>query len=208
MTLIPAQATPDQARHFAQLAQIASDGFFSELLGKRADAVLAAMFMQTRNDFSYRYASFLQVDDSPAGLLSAYTAAEARAHSNRTAWLMLRCAGWQSLRFLAGGILLRDLLDFLGSHLEANDFYIAMVAIYPPYRGQGHSKTILRYAQNRALAHGCSRLALDVDERNAIAIRAYQRVGFVQIAQSKKIQQEGERWGLLRLVKPIDADED
>ena len=208
MTLIPAQATPDQARHFAQLAQIASDGFFSELLGKRADVALAAMFMQPKNDFSYRYASFLQVDDSPAGMLSAYTAAEARAHSNRTAWLMLRRAGWQSLRFLAVGILLRDLLDFLGSHLEANDFYIAMVAIYPPYRGQGHSKTILRYAQNRALAHGCSRLALDVDERNTIAIRAYQRVGFVQIAQSKKIQQEGERWGLLRLAKPIDDDED
>ena len=208
MTLIPAQATPAQARHFAQLAQIASDGFFSELLGKRADAALAAMFMQPKNDFSYRYASFLQVDDSPAGLLAAYTAAEARAHSNRTAWLMLRRAGWQSLRFLAVGILLRDLLDFLGNHLESDDFYIAMVAIYPLYRGQGHSKTILRYAQNRALAHGCSRLALDVDERNAIAIRAYQRVGFVQIAQSKKIQREGERWGLLRLAKPIDADED
>lgn len=208
MTLIPAQATPDQARHFAQLAQIASDGFFSELFGKRADAALAAMFMQPKNDFSYRYASFLQVDDSPAGMLAAYTAAEARAHSNRTAWLMMRRAGWQSLRFLAVGILLRDLLDFLGNHLESDDFYIAMVAIYPPYRGQGHSKTILRYAQNRALAHGCSRLALDVDERNTIAIRAYQRVGFVQIAQSKKIQQEGERWGLLRLAKPIDADED
>ena len=207
MTLIPAQATPDQARHFAQLAQIASDGFFSELFGKRANAVLSAMFMQTKNDFSYRYASFLQVDDSPAGMLAAYPAADARSHSNRTAWLMLRHAGWQALRFLVVGILLRDLLDFLGSHLESDDFYIAMIAIYPPYRGQGHSKTILRYAQNRALERGSSRLALDVDERNTIAIRAYQRVGFVQIAESKKIQQEGERWGLLRLVKPIDADE-
>lgn len=208
MTLIPAQPTPDQARHFAQLAQIASDDFFSELFGKRANTVLTAMFMQDRNDFSYRYASFLQVDDSPAGLLAAYTAADARAHSNRTAWLMMRHAGWQALRFLAVSILLRDLLDFMGNHLETKDFYIAMIAIYPPYRRQGHSKTILRYAQNRARAHGCSRLALDVDERNAIAIRAYQRVGFVQIAESKKIQQEGERWGLLRLVKPIEADED
>ena len=207
MTLIPARPTPDQARHFARLAQIASDDLFSDLFGEGANAVLEAMFMQVGNDFSYRHIHFLQVDEATAGMLAAYTAAEAHAHSNRTAWLMLRRAGWRFLHVLAAGLLLRDILGFLGSHLEADDFYIALVAIYPPYRGQGHSRTILDGAQVHALERGCSRLALDVDERNTTAIRIYQRFGFVQIAESQKIQTEGERWGLLRLVKPIGTAE-
>lgn len=203
MTLISAQATPDHARHFARLAQIASDEFFSELLGKKANAVLESMFMQTNNDSSYSHTRFLLADDEIAGMLTAYTAAEARSQSRRTMWLMLRYAGWRFIRLLAISILYSDILDFLGGNLEAGDFYIAMVAIYPPYRGRGYSKTILNDAARLAAERGSSRLTLDVDERNAVAIAAYRRAGFEQIGESKKIQHQGERWGLLRLAKPL-----
>ena len=203
MTLIPAQATPDHARHFVQLAQIAADDIFLELFGKKADAVLESMFMQTNNDNSYSYTSFLPVEGAVAGMLTAYTAEEARSHANRTMWLMLRYAGLQSLRFLAVSVLLGDILGFLGSNLEADDFYIAMVAIYPRFRRRGHSQAILNHAGRLAVQRGSSRLALDVDERNQIAIAAYHRAGFVQIDESKKIRHQGERWRLLRLAKPV-----
>lgn len=203
VTLIPAQATPDHARRFAQLAQIAGDDIYRELFGEKASAVLESMFMQANNDSSYSYASFLQVDDEIAGMLVAYAAEEARSHAKRTTWLMLRYAGLQSLRFLAVSVLLGDMLGFLGSNLEADDFYIAMVAIYQRYRRRGHSKDLLNHAGRLAVQRGSSRLALDVDERNRIAIAAYHRAGFVQIDESKKIQHQGERWGLLRLAKPV-----
>lgn len=203
MTLIPAQAAPDHARHFAQLAQIASDEFFSELLGKKANAVLESMFMQTDNDNSHSHTRFLQVDDEIAGMLTAYTAADARSHARRTMWLMLRYAGWRSLRFLAVSILYSDVLDFLGGNLEDGDFYIAMIAIYPPHRGRGYSKTILNYAARLAAERGASRLTLDVDERNTVAIAAYRRGGFEQIDESKKIHHQGESWRLLRMAKSI-----
>ncbi len=203
MTLIPAQATVAHAKHFAQLAQIASDNLYHELLGKNANAVLEAMFSQTNNDSSYRHTSFLQEGDRIAGMLTAYTAQEARSQSRRTTWLMLRYARLQFLRCLAVGILLSPLLDFLGSHLERDDFYIAMIALYPPYRGRGHSKTILHHAQHLARERGCSRLALDVDERNRIAIAAYRRAGFERIDQSKEVRLAGEYLRVLRMAKRV-----
>ena len=62
---------------------------------------------------------------------------------------------------------------------------------------------ILNYAARLAAERGSSRLTLDVDERNAVAIAAYRRAGFKQIDESKKIQHQGESWGLLRLAKPL-----
>ena len=56
-------------------------------------------------------------------------------------------------------------------------------------------------------AHACSRLTLDVDERNHIARAAYRRARFKQIAQSKKLHESGECWGLLRLANPLEATE-
>ena len=203
MTLIPAQATPDHARHFARLAQIASDDLYLELFGKKANAVLESMFMQVNNDNSYSYTWFLPADDGIAGMLTAYTAAEARSHAGRTIWLMLRYAGRQFPRFLAVSIRFSGILDFVGSRLEADDFYISMLAIYQPYRGRGYSKAILNHAGRLARERGSSRLALDVDERNHIAIAAYHRVGFEQIDESRKIHHQGEPWGLLRLAKPV-----
>ena len=203
MTLIPAQPTPAHARHFAQLAQIASDQLFTHLLGGRADHVLRAMFMQGDNDSSHAHATFLLEGDEIAGLLQAYSATDAREQSRRSTGLMLRYAAWQIPRFLAMIIALGDLLAFVASDLDEADFYIAMLALYPQYRGRGHSKTLLREAERLAAERDCARLALDVDERNTVAIAAYHRVGFVQIGESKKIREDGVDWGLLRLSKPL-----
>lgn len=203
MTLIAAQPTSEQASHFARLAQIASDQFFQHLFGSRAGAVLESMFLLRDNDNSHRYTTFLLQDDRIAGMLHGYPATDARRHAARSHWLYLRYAAWQMPRMLALGFLLRDLLDFLGNNLHDGDFYLAMLAIDQPYRGRGQSKTLIQECERRARERGCDRLTLDVDERNHIARAAYARAGFEQWAQSKKVKLEGERFGLLRLVKPI-----
>ena len=203
MTLVKAEPTAEQAAHFARLAQIASDQLFSHLFGSRAQTVLKSMFPQRDNDNSFVYTRFLIEGESIAGMLHAYPAADARRHGSRSNWLYLRYAAWQLPRLLALGFLLRDLLDFLASNLDDDDFYIAMLALYQPYRGRGHSKTLLHEAERLAAARGLTRLALDVDERNSVALAAYQRAGFEQVAQSKKVTLEGESWGLLRLTKPL-----
>ncbi len=203
MTLVKAEPTAEQAAHFARLAQIASDQLFSHLFGSRAQTVLASMFRQRGNDSSFVYTRLLIEGDAIAGMLHAYPAADARLHAARSIWLYLQYAAWQMPRAVALGFMLRDLLDFLASNLDDGDFYIAMLAIYQAYRGRGHSKTLLQEAERLAAAHGLTRLALDIDERNNVALAAYKRAGFKQIAQSKKVTLEGESWGLLRLAKPL-----
>ena len=204
MTLAAAKPTKEHASHFAQLAQIASDDMFTHLFGARARAVLEEMFPLRDNDGSHVHTTFLLDGEAVAGMLHAYPAAIARQSETRTLWLYLRYAAWQVPRALTVGFLLRDILGFLGGNLADDDFYIAFLAIYPSYRGRGHSKTLLKEAERLAVLQGSSSLTLDVDERNHIARAAYDRVGFKQIAHSKEVALEGERFAVLRLSKPIE----
>ncbi len=203
MIMKPAQPNPEEAAHFARLAQIAGDNVFSILFGSRAEAVLRSMFMRRDNDSSHSHARFLLEGEAIAGLLHGYSAPQARAFANRSTWLYLRYAGWQLPRFLASIVLMGDLLDFIAKDLDERDFYIAMLALYPEYRGRGYGRALLDEAEGLAAEAGCARLALDVDERNTVARAVYARYGFVEIAQSKKVTEKGERWGLLRLAKPL-----
>ncbi|MCY4021262.1 MAG: GNAT family N-acetyltransferase [Chloroflexi bacterium] len=203
MKLIPARPTPDNADHFAQLAQMAGDKVFTDLFGGRAHAALKSMYLQADNLNGHTHTTFLQEDSAIAGMLHAYSATAARDYAPRTNWLYLKYARLQIFRFLAATILLRDILGFIGENLLEGDYYIAFLAVYPQRRGRGHSKTLLNHASHLARQARCSRLALDVDEHNTIARAAYQQAGFEQISASKEVRIENERWRVLRLAKPV-----
>ena len=201
MNLTPAGATTTDARHFIRLAQIASDDLFTDLLGNQADTALGVMFLREDNDFSHQHTTLLSDGSAIAGMLHSYAAREAKV--SRTTRLLLRYAGWQLPRLLVVGFVFSAVFDFLGSHLEEDDYYIAFLAVEPAFRKRGLSQILLKHAQRRALERRCTRLTLDVDDRNHIAIGAYHKAGFVQVAASKKIRLGGERWGLLRLAKSL-----
>ena len=201
MAIVAVQPSPEHARHFANLAQMAGDDLFTQMLGGRADVMLRAMFGRDDNDFSHRHATFLAEGDEIAGMLHGYAAPEAQ--DSRTTRLMLRYALWQLPRFLAVALFLGDVLEFMGKDLADDDFYIAFLAVYPAYRGRGLSQTLLQCAEARARERGCSRLALDVDSRNRIAINAYDKWGFETIAKSKQVSHAGERFGVQRMAKDL-----
>ena len=201
--MISAQPNLDDARHFANLAQIASDGFYSHLLGSRADAILASTFQHLNNDNSYELTNFLKVDNTIIGMLNGFTAKQKNRIGNQTEWLILKYGTWRFVRYLTIGIMFHAITDFIGKRLSDDDYYIQMVAIYPQFRGMGHSKTILQYAEYLALSQGCQGLVLDVDERNEIAINAYHKVGFEVVGESNKIHIDGKPWGLFRMRKTL-----
>lgn len=202
--LIAAQPTPEQAAHFAGLAQIASDDFFTVLFGSRANAALEAMFLLPHNDNSHSHTTFLLHDEAIAGMLHAYPASDAKARAWRTAWLYLRFARWQALRALAVGIRLSGIVDFIGGNLQPEDFYIAMLALYPACRGRGYGKRLLQEAERLAQAGGCTRLTLDVEAGNTVARGVYAAAGFRQIDASDEVRLGGEAFRLLRLAKPVE----
>jgi len=206
MPMMTAEPTSDHAHHFANLAQIASDNLYIHLLGGRANEILASLFCEPTNDNSYQFTHFLQDGTDIAGMVNGWTADAKQTNDRHNSTLMRRYAGWRYLQYLAVGIYLSEITEFIGTNLHDGDYYIQMVAIYPQYRGQGHSKTLLKHIHDVALSHGCRRLVLDVDERNSVAIGAYHKVGFTVIDQSKKISDDGDRWGMYRMAKVIDVD--
>ena len=204
MELIVGQPAPEQAAHFASLAQIASDGFFTILFGPRANAVLEAMFRRSDNDNSHVHTTFLLDDETIAGMLHAYSAREAKARAWRTAWHYLRFARWQALRALAVATRLGGMLEFLGGNLQPQDFYIAMLALYPSFRGRGYSQRLLKEGERLAHEQGCARLTLDVEAGNTVARAAYAAAGFQQIDASDEVRLDGETFRLLRLAKSVE----
>lgn len=203
MQLRTARATSDDARDFTRLAQMAGDDLFTTLLGNRAAPALQALFRREDNDFSFRHTTLLVDGRAVAGMLHAY--ATGTAQDGRTTWLLLRYAGWQIPRLLAVGFLLSPIFDFMSKHHEERDFYISFLAVDPAYRGRGLSQTLLDHGGRLARERGCDRLTLDVDERNHIAIGAYRKARFEQVAESKRIRLGEERLAMLRLAKTLDG---
>lgn len=203
--LVAARPTAADARHFANLAQIASDQLFSQLFGGRAIPLLQGMFLREDNEFSCRHCTFIQHDGETAGLIHAHSAATSQAQELRSFLLMLRLAGWQLPRFFLMLLMLRGLLGFAGQRLAADDYYITFVALYPAFRGRGLSKRLLAHVEESALRESCARLVLDVAADNAIAIAAYQRVGFQQINASSIVKDGDKAVQLLRLAKDLSA---
>ena len=141
----------------------------------------------TDNEFSHRHTRFLLAEGEIAGMLHGFPARAVRdAQSGRSLWLMLRHARFEVLRLIIAAVVLRDILDFIGQDLDSGDFYISILAIDPPYRGRNLSKALLAEAERLAVEQNCVRLALDVDERNAVARAAYQRAGFDRSANRKR----------------------
>ncbi len=203
--MLSAQASAEHAHHFANLAQIASDDLYTTLLGNRSKQVLEGTFQEPNNENSYDLTHFLCEGNDIIGMVNGFTSQQKQAIGNRTTSLTMKYAGWRFLQYIALGIYLSEITDFIGNNLEAGDYYIQMVAIYPQYRGQGHSKKLLAHAQNLAQKNNCQRLVLDVHNENTIAIHAYQRVGFTIIDKSKTIHVDGKPLSMFRMAKPLET---
>ncbi len=66
--------------------------------------------------------------------------------------------------------------------------HVGRIAVRDGLQRQGHGQYILRWVRHlaRDLTIGCRFIALDVDERNADAIRFYEREGFIMISEKPK----------------------
>ena len=205
MQLVAARPTPVDARHFADLAQIAGDELYSQLFGKRATPLLQSMFLRENNEYSCRHCTFIRHEHETVGMIHAQSADTLRANELRSFLLMMLLAGWELPRFLLMLLMMRQLLGFAGQKLAPGDYYITFVALYPAFRGRGLSKPLLAHAEESALREGCTRLTLDVAADNTIAIAAYQRVGFAQIDASPKMKDGDKELQMLRLARDLSV---
>lgn len=206
MTLIKAQASADHAYHFAQLAQLSSEGIFSDFFGKRANTIIEATFLQKANENCHEYTRFLQQNGEIAGMIHTYSAADFHAFEHRSMWLYVRYSRLQLFRGILHLYRLRNALKFYNSSLQKGDSYIGYLAIYPPYRGRSLSRTLINYAVELAEREGRARLVTDVYERNKHAISIYLRDGFEQIGKSASFTFDGKNATVISMAKRLEPN--
>jgi ribosomal protein S18 acetylase RimI-like enzyme len=194
----PALATLEEGMLFARYLNVAADGAFRVLLGRSYDRVIGQAYMSPGHDLSYEGVVFAEQSGRIVGMAAGYTSQQ---HAQASDEPLRRAAGFRMLRMNAFTMLGRETKRFINT-VPDGDYYLMSVAVDDQARGLGIGSTLLDHAEQTARAHGCSRIVLDVAERNPNARRLYERRGMtVEITSSRILRIPGTRDH--RMVKPL-----
>ena len=193
-----ANPTFDEGRVFARYLDTAAEGFFRFMLGRRAVDIVATAFIQPDHDLSYQNVTFAERNKVIVGMVSGYTAEQHRRSSDRT---LKRAAGRWNLRMMVVSILFAPLLRIIDT-IGDGDFYLQAIAVDRELRGEGVGSALMDLIEDRAVASGSARLALDVSAKNEGARRLYERRGMTVESQwPKRLAIPGLRF--VRMTKAL-----
>jgi len=184
----PASPTREDGLRFAHYVDIASEGKFRLLLGRRASEILGTAFQEPKHNLSYENTLFAKLGGEIVGMATGYTA---QRHCEANDRALMRAAGRSKLRIACMFALAAPVFRFLHTY-EEGDFYVEFLAVDEAHRGKGIGSKLIEAMQERALAAGSIHFAIDVAGRNESARRLYERHGFTTI----------NRWPKTRLVRP------
>ena len=171
------------AAAYGRYMNMASDGSFDMLLGRRAEQIIAKAYLDPGHDFSYEYVVFAEIAGATVGAASGYTAAQHAASSDKP---LLVAAGWSAPRLILMYALGRNLVRFM-DNVPDGDFYVHAAGVDEAHRGRGVGTFLLDHLEDKARKAGCRRLVLDVSETNTGAKALYERRRMQVEAQSKPI---------------------
>lgn len=140
----------------------------------RARLTLQSLFRSRSDLFSYEFAEVIGLPQELMGLVLAYPASAMASLQLPSAIHLIRAAGLVGfLRFMfrAGPLL-------TVKEAEADEFFIAHLAVLPAYQGRGLGTVMLAHAARRAQEAGCAALSITVDVDNPRARTLYLRSGF------------------------------
>lgn len=197
-TVRPARPTIEEGLLYARYLNEAADGAFRVLLGKGYDRVIAEAYLSPGHDLSYETAVFAERSGRIAGMASGYTSEQ---HGQSSDEPLRRAAGVRMVRMAALSLLGRGTKRFIEA-VPDGDYYLLAVAVDGQHRGAGVGSTLLDYSEDRARAAGCTRIVLDVAEKNAGARRLYERRGMKVEAKSPPIILAPSSRAC-RMVKPL-----
>ncbi len=164
---------PADAREFSRLV-LPSAELLVAIFDTRTEGLLAHLYAQPNNLYSYANSCFLQVDGKKVGILLAYSQTTEQNQQQNTSRLMSEYLGFGYYRRL---LRMSNAHRAMGS-LEPNEYLISNIAIIPEFRNRGLGGILIQEAVRRARHEGCSRIVLDVMPSNTAAIRLYEKSGF------------------------------
>jgi ribosomal protein S18 acetylase RimI-like enzyme len=198
IALRAANPTFDEGLVYGRYLDIAAEGFFRFMLGRRVANIIATTFAQPDHDYSFQNVNFAEHDEAIVGMAAGYTAEQHRRFSEQP---LKQAAGYPSLRAGAVALLCAPLMRILDT-LADGHFYLLAVAIDTELRGEGVGSALMDSMEDRARASGSNRLSLDVSAKNEGARRLYERRGMsVESQWPKRLVIPGLR--LLRMTKTL-----
>ncbi len=177
-----AKPTFEEGLAYARYLDIAAEGFFRFMLGRRATEIIGKAYTQTQHNYSYENVIFAEHDHRIVGMASGFTAEQHRSFSDQP---LKEAAGYQAFRMRVVKTLLAPMMRILNT-LADGDFYLLSIATDQAYRGTGIGSTLMDAMEERAVASGSARLALDVSASNEGAHRLYERRGMTVESQWPK----------------------
>ena len=193
-----AEPSPDDGLVFARYLDIAADGAFRMMLGRRAPQIVAEAYTEPGHDLSYSHVTFAERDSTVVGMASGFTAGE---HSQSSERPLISAAGIHAVRMGLAAVLGRRLFRFIDA-VPDGDFYLMAVAVDDDQRGHGVGSTLIDHVENEARGRQCDRIVLDVASDNDDARRLYERRGMAVEAESARLLLM-PRMRALRMVKAL-----
>ena len=164
---------------FARYMDQAADGFFRILLGQHAETIIATAFREPQHNLSHEYVIFAELEGELVGMSSAYTGSQLRDFSEEP---LEHAAVRNALRLKCMRIFLNPVFRIL-NNVADDDFYLQGIAVKRSLRSKGVGSTLLADIEHRGKLSGCSRLCLDVANKNKGAQTLYRRMGMGESSQ-------------------------
>ena len=157
--LRPAKPTLDEGMAYARYLDVAAEGFFRFMLGQRAPEIISKAYTQTGSNYSYENVLFAEQDHRIVGMASGFTAEQHRTFSDQP---LKQAAGYQVVRMMVVKTLFASMMRILNT-IDEGDFYLLSIATDEALRGAGIGSALMDAMEERAVASGSVRLALDVE---------------------------------------------
>jgi ribosomal protein S18 acetylase RimI-like enzyme len=145
-------------------------------LGDHAFAMekLSWFYSHSENQFTYKNAEILEIDNQPAGLLQAMTGGElARLVKPMTGQVFKIYGIIDGLR-----LVWRSLPLAFEKEAENDEYYISALAVARNFRKRGLGEALLRHADDTARKLGLGKCSLLVEIGNARAKALYEKMGY------------------------------
>ena len=164
--------------------------------------LIKRLFAEKTNSFSHSCAHIADLDGHPAGLVHVVDIEEKKFGNRTLAGCLVKEIGWLAFLIRTPRFVI---VDHMIPEIGENSYYIQHLATVKDFRGRGVGRRMLEFCEEQAVRRQLNRLMLDVESKNANAIRLYQSFGFkiTREIDSRVFRRKYDFVGLYRMVKEI-----
>jgi ribosomal protein S18 acetylase RimI-like enzyme len=173
----------------AKLNLMALDYMAYTLAGSEEKSIITQTFRKLwrlkNNRFSHQYAFEAQMDGKTLGMITCYPVPVLK----RLAWPTFKqLLSYRKLGLIGYNILnIKQLYSMITMNEgEDDEFHIGTIATLPESRGLGVGSQLLEFAEKQTSLQGFTKCSLTVKKENQLAIKLYQRMGYLITGEINK----------------------